>query len=529
MADRRARLLARKSLDDVRRDQAGHGLRRSLGPVQLTMLGIGCIVGAGVYVMSGTAAANYAGPAVILSFVIAGIACGFTALCYAELSSTLPVSGSSYTYAYTALGEVFAWGLAWLLMLEYGLAGAALAAGFAGFLASLLGDFAIHLPVAIVTPFIQSQVTPHGTVFTIGGGINLLAVAGLMLFAGVLVRGIAHSATVNVILVIIKLAVLIGFVIVGWRHVDPANWHPFIPPSRGGFTYGVPGIFRGASVLFFAYLGFETVSTAALETRNPGRDLPIGILSALVICTVLYILVARVMTGLVSYTALNVPDPVAVAVDAVGWPALSILIKLGALMGLSSVLLVNTYGQSRICFAMATDGLLPRFFAAMHPRFRTPWKGTLFVASVSALAAALLPISILGDLVSLGTAMAFSMVAVSVIWLRTTQPDLDRPFRVPLGGIRIAGVWLGVVPVLSLLFCLLTVAPVLIDIVDKAIAGQSIPLVILVCYIAVGAIFYASYGYHRSRLGGAISASAARGGAGDTGWAAPRTSDETSR
>ena len=528
MGHRRARLMARKSLDDVLSDQADHGLRRSLGPVQLTMLGIGCIVGAGVYVMSGTAAANYAGPAVILSFVVAGIACGFTALCYAELSSTLPVSGSSYTYAYTALGEVFAWGLAWLLMLEYGLAGSALAAGFAGFLTSLLGDFGIVLPAGIATPFVETTVTAHGTAFSVGGGVNLVAVAGLLLFAGVLVRGITHSATVNAVLVFIKLAVLIGFVVVGWRHVDPANWHPFIPANQGGFAYGVPGIFRAASVLFFAYLGFETVSTAALEARNPRRDLPIGILSALVICTILYILVARVMTGLVPYTALNVPDPVAVAVDAVGWPAMGILIKVGALMGLSSVLLVNTYGQSRICFAMATDGLLPRFFSAMHPRFQTPWKGTLFVAAVSALAAAMLPISILGDLVSLGTALAFSMVALSVIWLRSTHPELERPFRVPFGGVRVGRVWLGVVPVLALIFCLLTVAPVLIDIADKAATGQPIPLVILVCYIAFGAVLYASYGCRRSRLGLAISASAVRASAGDTGWAAPRTSDETS-
>ena len=495
------RLLLKKQLAQIRAESENHGLKRSLGPVQLVLLGIGCIVGAGIYVMTGSAAANYAGPAVVLSFVIAGTACAFTGLCYAELASTLPVSGSSYTYAYAALGEVFAWSLGWLLMLEYGLAGSALASGLSGYLASLLGDFGVHIPEAVRTPFIQTVLTPHGTTFAVGGSMNLVAAASLGLVAAVLVRGVALSAAINAVMVTIKIAVLIGFVAVGLFHVDPANWVPFIPENRGGFTYGVPGILRAASVLFFAYLGFETVSTAALEARAPQRDMPIGILGSLGVCTALYIAVALVLTGLVPYRLLGVADPIALAVDRMGLPAFALVVKLGAVLGLSSVLLVNTYGHSRICFAMARDGLLPRVFGAVHVDWQTPYAGTAIVAAIAAVAAAFLPISILGDLVSLGTACAFSIVAVSVMWLRTTQPDLARPFAVPLGGVWLRGVWIGTVPVFALVLCLSMIAPVLADITLKAIAGDDIPAVILGVYLIVGVMLYRGYGWNHSRLG----------------------------
>jgi APA family basic amino acid/polyamine antiporter len=512
MGTRAKRLLVRKPLADIRSDIESHGLKRSLGPIQLVLLGIGCIVGAGIYVMTGSAAANYAGPAVILSFVIAGTACAFTGLCYAELASTLPVSGSSYTYTYAALGEVFAWSLGWLLMLEYGLAGSALAAGLSGYLSSLLGDFGVHIPEAVRTPFIQSVLTPHGVTFTTGGGINLIAAASLGLVALVLVRGVSQSATVNAVMVTIKIAVLLIFVGVGVFHVDPANWTPFVPENQGGFAYGMPGVLRAASVLFFAYLGFETVSTAALEARDPQRDMPVGILGALAVCTLLYIAVALVLTGLVPYKMLGVPDPIALAVDRMGLPALTLVIKLGAVLGLSSVLLVNTYGHSRICFAMSRDGLLPKLFSSVHTSWQTPHHGTIFVAAVAAIAAALLPISILGDLVSLGTAFAFSIVAISVMWLRTTQPELHRPFRVPLGGIWIRGVWIGVVPVLALVLCLSMVGPVLADITLKAFAGDTIPATILGIYLIVGVVLYRAYGWRNSKLGqalGGVPASAA--------------------
>lgn len=499
------RLLIRKSLADIQDDSARHGLRRSLGPIQLVLLGIGCIIGAGVYIMTGTAAANYAGPAVVLSFAIAGLACAFTGLCYAELASTLPVSGSSYTYTYAALGEVFAWVLGWLLMLEYGLAGAALAAGVSGYLTSLLGDLGIHFPAAVATPFVQSSMTESGLTFSVGGGVNLVAAAALLVFALVLVRGVSQSAAVNATIVAIKVGVLLLFVGIGMGYVDPANWTPFVPENEGGFTYGYAGVLRGASILFFAYLGFETVSTAALEARNPQKDMPIGILGALVICTLLYIAVALVLTGLVPFRMLDVPDPIAIAVDKVGVPALTLVIKLGAVLGLCSVLLVNTYGHSRICFAMSRDGLLPRLFCNVHPRFQTPHHGTLFVAVVAAIAAAFLPITILGDLVSLGTALAFSMVAVSVMWLRTTQPDLARPFRVPLGGIYVRGVWIGTVPVCALLLCLAMVGPVVVDIFRKAADGESIPAIILLIYLIVGTLFYRLYGLRNSRLAKALA------------------------
>lgn len=503
------RLFIRKPLTDVRADAERHGLVRALGPLQLVMIGIGCIIGAGVYVMTGTAASNYAGPAVIISFILAGIACGFTALCYAELSSTLPVAGASYSYAYAALGEVFAWILAWMLSLEFGLAGSALAVGVSGYLLSLLGDFGVTVPTDLSTPLVQAVSSPNGAHFMVGSSFNLVAVAAVALFAIVLVRGVTHSARLNAFMVIVKIGVLIAFVVVGAPHVKSANWHPFLPPSQGGFAFGWLGIFRAASILFFAYLGFEAVATAASEARRPQRDIPIGILGSLVVATILYVAVALVLTGLVPYSRLNVPDPVAVAVDVVGWPALTLLIKLGALAGLSSVLMINTFAHSRVWFAMSDDGLLPAFICSIHPRFRTPWLGTITVAAIAAIGAAFLPIAILGDLVSLGTGVVFLTVAASTMWLRSTHPDLPRPFRVPFGGVWIGKAWIGVVPVLAMILTLVMIAPVLGDVIYKAAHGDWIPAVILVCYIIAGALLYASYGIRKSRLGQSWSAEVA--------------------
>jgi len=511
MTGMRARLLARKPFEEVRADIDRHGLHRTLGPWHLVMLGIGCIVGAGVFIMTGTAAANYAGPGVVLSFGLAGLACAFTGLCYAELASTLPVSGSSYTYSYAALGEIFAWGLGWLLMLEYGLAGAALAVGVSGYLSSLLADFGIVIPAAMNTPLIQGVMTDEGLAFQVGGSLNLVAALSLLAFAWILIRGVTQSASVNVAMVIVKVSVLLLFIIVGAQFVDTSNWTPLVPPNEGDFRYGLEGVLRAASVLFFAYLGFETVSTAALESRNPQRHMPIGILGSLAICTLLYIAVALVLTGVVPYRLLGVPDPIALAVDHMGLPGMAVLIKVGAVVGLCSVLMVNTYGHSRICFAMSRDGLLPPLFAQVHERFRTPHKGTLAVAGISAVAAMLLPISILGDLVSLGVALAFSIVAISVMWLRTRHPELERPFRVPLGGVWIRGVWIGTVPVCALVLCLGLGGPVLYDILVKASQGDAIPAVILALYLIAGAWIYARYGYRNSRVGARIaSASAAQ-------------------
>lgn len=501
MTPKTGRFFVRKTLSDVRLDEGGLGLKRALGPWQLTLLGIGCIIGAGVYVMTGVAAANYAGPAVVLSFALAGLSCVSTALCYAELASSMPVSGASYTYAYAALGELAAWGLGWMLSLELGLAGAALAVGAAGYLLSLLQDFGIVVPAALSTSFVQAIPGAHGVRFALGGGINLVAVGAVAIFAAVLIRGVSHSARLNAAMVAVKIGVLVAFVAFGASHVHTTNWRPFIPPNLGGFTYGWPGVLRGASILFFAYLGFEAVATAALEARNPQRDIAIGILASLTVATVLYIAVALTLTGLVPYRSLGVADPVAVAVQAIGWPALTIVIKLGGLVGLCSVLMVNTYAHSRVCLAMSADGLLPGFFCRIHPRFRTPHLGTVAVAGVAALAAAVLPISILGDLVSLGTGVVFLTVAASTIWLRSTQPDLPRPFRVPGGGVWIKGLWIGLTPVLSIILTIAMVGPVLADMIYKASRGDVIPAVILVVYVLAGGAFYALYGLPRSKLG----------------------------
>lgn len=505
---KRGRLFIRKPLAAVRTDAERHGLVRALGPLQLVMIGIGCIIGAGVYVMTGTAASNYAGPAVVVSFALAAVACGFTALCYAELSSTLPVAGASYSYAYAALGEVFAWILAWMLSLEFGLAGSALAVGVSGYFLSLLGDFQITVPAALSTPLVQAVPSAHGAHFIIGSSVNLVAVAAVAFFATVLVRGVTHSARLNAFMVIVKIGVLVAFVVVGAPHVHTANWHPFLPPSQGGFAFGYLGIFRAASILFFAYLGFEAVATAALEAKEPQRDIPIGILGSLIVASILYIAVALVLTGLVPYSKLNVPDPVAVAVDVVGWPALTILIKLGALAGLSSVLMINTFAHSRVWFAMSDDGLLPRFICSVHPRFKTPYLGTIVVAAIAAAGAAFLPIAILGDLVSLGTGVVFLTVAFSTMWLRSTEPDLHRPFRVPFGGITIGSTWIGVVPILSIILTLVMIGPVIGDIVYKSVHGDWIPAIILICYVIAGGILYATYGIRKSRLGQAWRAAA---------------------
>lgn len=495
-----SRIFARKSVESVLAETQNNGLRKVLTPFSLVLLGIGCIVGAGIYVMIGPAAAFYAGPGVMVSFLIAGSACALTGLCYAELASTIPAAGSSYTYCYTAMGEVFAWILGWLLMLEYGLAGSALAVGFSGYLSSVLASFGLHFPAAISTSLVQVDVIGGHATFSMGGGVNLIAALALIPVALVLVVGVSKSSLVNTILVAIKLSVLVAFVAVGVGTVDVSNWVPLIPPNEGGFTYGWEGVMRASSILFFAYLGFETVSTAAAETKNPQRAMPIGILGALAASTTIYILVAAVLTGIVPFRELGIPDPLAIAVDRMGHPGFALLIKIGALTGLASVLLVNGFGHSRICFAMARDGLIPGVFGRLHARFRTPWIGCILVCSVSAFLAALFPISVLGDLVSIGTALAFVVVCLSLMWLRTSRPDLPRPFRVPLGGFMIGKVWIGFVPVAAIVMCLVMVLPVMLDIVAQARRGEIVPAVFLGGYAVLGAAIYIGYGLRRSRI-----------------------------
>ena len=494
-----ARLMLRKSISDIDAEIASHGLKKTLGPLNLTMLGVGSTIGAGIYVMTGSAAANYAGPAVLLSFLVAGLACLFTALSYGELASVMPVSGSAYTYAYVAVGEVFAWVTGWLLLLEYGISTAAVAAGFSGYATSLLHDFGIDIPALLHTPLIETAASGRSLVWS--GGFDLVAAFASLLVTGILVIGVTESATVNSIIVVIKVSVLVVFVALGIGAVHPANWHPFIPPSTGGLHFGIPGIFRAASVIFFAYVGFEAVSCAAAEARNPRRDVPIGIISSLAICTLTYICVAAVLTGIVPYQKLGVPDPLAIAVDAMHRPWLALLIKIGAVTGLCSVMLVLLYGQSRIFYTMSRDGLLPRLFHELHPRFRTPWLGTILVGCATAVAAATLPIDIISDLVSLGTTVAFGIVSFTVIWQRNARPDLIAPFRVPLGGVRIRGFWIGTAPALGILFCVVMAAPLLIDLVTALFEGNPVPALLLLIYAALGALTYVFYGMRHSSLG----------------------------
>jgi APA family basic amino acid/polyamine antiporter len=549
---RGGRLFIRKSVDQIQREASTHHLKRSLGPFHLVLLGIGCIIGAGIYVMTGNAAANFAGPGVMLSFIIAGLACTFAGLCYAELASTMPVAGSAYTYSYATLGEVLAWTMGWLLVLEYGVAAATVAVGWSGYVTSFLRDFGVVIPPQFTSSMVQSMAAAGQLNFDVTGNFNLLATGGILAVTAVLVIGVSESATVNNVIVFIKVGVLLAFVVLGISFINIENWSPLIPANEGGFTYGVQGVFRAASVIFFAYVGFEAVSTAAAEARNPQRDVPIGILGSLFVCTLIYIMVAAVLTGVVSYRELGVPEPIALAVDRMGMPAFSFLIKVGAIAGLSSVMLILTYGQSRVFFAMARDGLLPRAFCRVHPKFRTPWVGTIILGILISIASSLLPIAILGDLVSLGTATAFGIVCLAVMVLRSSRPELKRPFKVPLGGVRVAKpimivfavvlafvaltifrlllqsqwtgyaavvillaagawlagawktrtekVWIGIVPMLGILFALIMVTPLLEDIVTKAINNDRIPAYILGTYLLVGVLVYLLYGYRNSRL-----------------------------
>ncbi len=491
--------LGRKPLEAVVADAERAGLHRRLGAGSLLVLGVANILGAGIYVVTGAAAASFAGPAVVLSFVLAALACGFTGLCYAELSSVIPVSGSAYSYCYVTLGEGAAWALAWMVILEYLLAAAAVAAGFSGYLSSLLGDLHVQVPMWLATSSVTA--TQHGghTELAFSGGVNVVAALAVLGAAAIQIAGVGRSALANLVLVLIKIAVLIAFVAVGAQFVDAANWRPFLPANEGGFAYGWPGVLRAAAMLFFAYLGFETVSMAAAEARRPRRDVPLGILGSLVVCTLLYIAAGAVLTGLVPFRQLGVPDPVALAVDRIGWPGFAVLIKVGALTGLGSVLLANAYGASRIGLSIARDGLLPPFFTRVHPRLGTPWLASVAFGSTGALLAALLPIGILGDLICLGIASAFIVVCIAVMWLRSTRPELRGGFRVPLGGVWIGGAWIGVVPVLGIVMCLAMMAPVLGDMLAQVRRGDTLPATLLLVYVLAGASIYLVYGQRRAR------------------------------
>ena len=461
-------LFSKKSFADLQAEADRGQLRRSLGPWNLTALGIGSIIGTGIFVFTGVAASQNAGPALVLSMIISAVGCAFSGLCYAEFAAMVPVAGSAYTYAYATMGEFIAWIIGWDLILEYALSVATVAVGWSGYFVSLARDLGLVIPPSLAGP------PPDGL-------FNLPAACIVLVVAGLLVLGIKQSADTNTLLVAIKSIVLVVFVVAGASYVKRANLTPFIPPNAGPFgQFGWSGVLRGAGVMFFAYIGFDAVSTAAQEARNPARDMPIGILGSLAICTVIYILVATVLLGIVPYQQLNVADPLAVGIDATGLTWLSLMIKVAALFGLFSTMLVQLLGQTRIFYSMSRDGLLPRIFAVVHSRFRTPHVSTVLTGVIIALMAGLTPITVLGQLVSIGTLLAFVLVSIGVIILRKTAPDAPRPFRTP---------WVPVVPIAGAMVCLAQMVGLPLATWER-----------LVIWLAIGLVVYFSYSWRSSLL-----------------------------
>ncbi len=473
-------LLRRKSVTQLQADAlTDQRLKRALGATNLTALGIGAIIGTGIFVLTGTVAAQNAGPAVVLSFVLAGVASIFAALCYSEFASLVPMAGSAYTYGYATLGELFAWIIGWDLILEYALGAVTVSIGWSGYVVSFLRDIGINIPPALSAA--------RGTLITLADGtqvtaiFNLPAVIIIAIITLLLVIGISESARVNNVIVFVKVAVVLLFIFGAVHAVNPANWHPFIPPSTGvRGHFGWSGVTQGAGIVFFAYIGFDAVSTAAQEAKNPQRDMPIGIIGSLLICTVLYIAVSAVATGIVPYLQLDVPDPIAVAADHAGLGWMSAAIKLGAIAGLSSVILVMLLGQSRIFWTMADDGLLPKFVSRVHPKFRTPWITTILTGIVVAFFAALFTVREAGSLVSIGTLLAFVIVSIGVLVLRIREPHLPRTFKTP-------AVWV-VAPLgaLSALYLMI------------ALPWRTWERLII--WFVIGMVIYFFYGVRRSKL-----------------------------
>jgi basic amino acid/polyamine antiporter, APA family len=466
----------------LEQDSANNPLNRSLGPGALTAIGIGGIIGTGIFVLTGLAAAQHAGPAVVLSFIVAGLGCIFAGLCYAEFAAMVPVSGSAYAYSYATLGEFIAWFVGWNLVLEYLFAASTVAVGWSRYFVTLLNTFHVNFLPTAVSGSPLKLAADGSTIVATGAILNLPAIFIALLVTYICYVGIRQSAFVNTIIVTIKVAIVLAVIGFGAFYVNPANWHPFIPPNTGTFgAFGWSGVLRASGIVFFSYIGFDAVSTAAQEAKDPARNMPIGILGSLLICTVLYILMSGVLTGLMPYPLLNDAAPVAVALGS--HPELAWLrnwVIVGALAGLTSVVLVMMLAQARIFLSMARHGLLPAFFGKVHPRYRTPYISTLITGGFAAVVCGLLPVDVLGELVSIGTLIAFVVVCIGVLVLRKTRPDLPRPFRVK-------GIWL--------------VAPLGVGMCALMIGFLPMSTWIrLVVWTAIGVVIYFGYSYKHSRL-----------------------------
>ncbi|MDQ0463320.1 APA family basic amino acid/polyamine antiporter [Caulobacter ginsengisoli] len=508
MATGIGRIFQRKSVEQIQSEHEHGELKRSLGALNLVLLGIGCIIGTGIFVLTGRAAAQFAGPGIMISFVITGLLCAFVALCYAELASALPVSGSAYSYTYASMGEGAAWVMGLLLLLEYGLAASTVAVGWSGYFASLLADMHLGIPPELTAAPGVAVKDAAGVVIA-HGVMNLPAIVVIAAVTMLLIRGVTESATVNNIIVAIKLTVVIAFIVIGMKYVNTAHWTPLVPaqiPAEPAGTnmdiwhqiwralvavvtgdnstkYGIGGVIHGAAVIFFAYLGFEAVSTAGAESRNPGKDMPIGILGALVICTALYIATSAVLVGIVPYASLDNPAPIALAVNQIGLPWFAVLVKIGAIAGLSSVMLVLLYGQTRIFYTMSKDGLLPKSLAVVHNTYKTPWINTIIVGIAAMAAAGFLSLDALADLSNVGSLAAFTLVCITVIYLRISDPKLARPFRTPLYPFT---------PIMGAVMCL-----VLLLALMATPATRNFFLI----YLGGGIVLYFAYGIWNSKLG----------------------------
>ncbi len=499
-----SRLLRIKPMSMLNKEAAEEGehtLKRSLGALNLITLGIGAVIGAGIFVLTGQAAALHAGPAVALSFVLAGFTCAFAGLCYAEFASIIPIAGSAYTYGYATLGELVAWIIGWDLCLEYAFGAATVASGWAGYFNSFLQQLHIYippqltattgtplvfyqqqwLPVMSLPPGVSGAGLPHAT-----GLFNLIALCVVLVITTILVIGIKESANFNSAIVIVKLGIVGVFLVVGGLflmqhpHIAATNWHPFIPPADGHGNFGWGGIPTAAASIFFAYIGFDAVSTAAQEAKNPQRDMPIGILGSLVVCTILYILVSLVLTGLVSYKTLNVAAPVALAIDATGVSWGSLLVKIGAIFGLATVMLVMLLGQSRVFYSMSKDGLFWKWASDIHPRFRTPWITTIVFGSFAAIMPAFLPIDNLSQLVNIGTLLAFTIVSAGVWVLRVRHPEMERPFRTPL---------VPLVPILGIVSAVYLMTRL-----------ARITWIVMIVWLLIGLVIYFTYSVKHSKV-----------------------------